>query len=293
MAQAIAYLTVTLQLFTIAHNQQKITPKVISGNVNECPLQEGRRAAVGEMTDYTFGILQLPGYVFSLPNQCGDGLWYRVAYLNMSDTSEECPSAWSEFISTNGIRTCARPNSDLGSCPGTNYSFSRPYSKVCGRIIGYQFGSTDSFAMDMIVNNPQPTIDDPYLDGISITRGTPRVHIWSYVGGASENGSCSDINCPCSNGIQAPPSFVGTNYYCESAYHEGCYLNGEFFPDDPLWDGQQCENEGTCCTGTNTPPWFRVDLSSTVRDHIEVRICHNQRTSDEDSPIQLLELYVQ
>ena len=293
MARVVASLTITLQLFAIVQNQQKITPKVISGNGNECPLQEGRRAAVGEITDYVFGILQLPSYVYSLPNQCGDGLWYRVAYLNMSDTTEQCPSAWSEFTSTNGIRVCARPNSDLGSCPGTNYSVRRPYSKVCGRIIGYQIGSTDSFAMDMIVNNPQPTIDDPYLDGISVTHGTPRVHIWSYVGGASENGSCSDINCPCSNGIQAPPSFVGTNYYCESAYREGCYLNGVFFPDDPLWDGQQCENEGTCCTGANNPPWFRVDLSSTVRDHIEVRICHNQRTGDEDSPIHLLELYVQ
>ena len=27
---------------------------------------------------------------------CGDGLWNRVAYLNMSDPSQRCPSNWSE-----------------------------------------------------------------------------------------------------------------------------------------------------------------------------------------------------
>ena len=301
MAWAIVYLCLSVTLLfaaAVVQHQLKITTtaKVISGNGSECPLEEARRVAVGEINNDVFGILQLPEFVFSLPNQCGEGLWYRVAYLNTSDATEQCPLAWSEFTS-NGIRTCARPTSDRGSCPGINYSTSRQYSKVCGRIIGYQIGSADSFAMDMIVTNPQSTINDAYLDGVSVTRGDPRIHIWSYVGGANENGSCTDIKCPCSGGIQAPPPFVGTNYYCESAYQGDCYLNGEFFPGDPLWDGQQCENEGTCCTGHGDnspgPPWFRVDLPSTVMDHIEVRICHNQRTGDEDTPIQLLELYVQ
>ena len=47
------------------------------------------------------------------------------------------------------------------------------------------------------------------------------------------------------------------------------------------------------CTGTNTPPWFSVELPDSTSDDIEVRICHDQDTRDEDSPIQLLELYVQ
>jgi hypothetical protein len=56
--------------------------------------------------------------------------------------------------------------------------------------------------------------------------------------------------------------YVGNNYYCESAHKGDCWVVNRFFPDDPLWDGQQCENdEVTCCTpGTNTPPWFSVDL---------------------------------
>ena len=33
-----------------------------------------------------------------------------------------------------------------------------------------------------------------------------------------------------------------------------CWVVNRFFPDDPFWDGQQCDNdEGTCCNGANTP----------------------------------------
>ena len=41
------------------------------------------------------------------------------------------------------------------------------------------------------------------------------------------------------------------------------------------------------------PPWFRVALTSSTSDAIEVRICGNQVLEDEDSPIALIELYVQ
>ena len=34
-----------------------------------------------------------------VPPECGDGLWNQVAHLNMSDPSQQCPSAWVEFNS--------------------------------------------------------------------------------------------------------------------------------------------------------------------------------------------------
>ena len=224
--------------------------------------------------------------IHNIPN-CGDGLWYRVAHLNMSDPSQQCPSTWRQ-ITLSGERMCARPTSDGGSCPASIYPVRRHYRKVCGRVIGYQFGSTTSFQINQ--NQNMLTIDEAYLDGISITHGTPRSHIWSYAAGGSETGICN--RCPCYNGVRAP-SFVGDNYYCESAYSGNCFAR-DFLPDDPLWDGQQCDHEGTCCTGANTPPWFSVSLpDGTTSDDIEVRICHDQHTDDEDTPIQLLELYVQ
>ena len=286
MVCMLVFLLVAMQLTMAVVAQNQFTAKVIisSGN-NQCPPQKEIRAALEETTNEIRNNLQL----YSVLNQCGDGLWFRVVYLNMSDPSQQCPSAWREYA-FDGIRVCARPTSSGASCPGTLFNVSCQYSKVCGRAIGYQFGSTDAFRH---TGGIQVTIDQPYLDGISITHGTPdRTHIWSYAAGASENGSCTYFNCPCSSGTQ-PPSYVGNNYYCESAFQGDCFVTNRFFPNDPLWDGQQCDNEGTCCTGTNTPPWFSVELPDSTSNDIEVRICHNQDTIDEDSPIQLLELYVQ
>ena len=63
--------------------------------------------------------------------------------------------------------------------------------------------------------------------------------------------------------------------------------------DDPLWDGQRCE--GQCCDNVNynSPPWFSVMLPGVTSEKIEVRICANQDTNNENAAIGLLEIYVQ
>ena len=77
---------------------------------------------------------------------CGPGLWYRVAYLNISDSSQQCPSAWREY-NDSGVRACGRPenSSETGSCLPLIYATSGRYSSVCGRATGYQVGTTDAF----------------------------------------------------------------------------------------------------------------------------------------------------
>ena len=72
------------------------------------------------------------------------------------------------------IRTCV-PNSVLANCS----SFSLPiisneYSKVCGKIIAYQVGSF------VRIN---ASIDTYYVDGVSLTHGNPRHHIWTFAAG--------------------------------------------------------------------------------------------------------------
>ena len=216
------------------------------------------------------------------PN-CGAGLWYRVAFLNMSDSSQQCPSAW-RLVTTNGVRACGRPVSSGSSCPGTFYSATSEYQRVCGRVIGYQDSTPDGFH--------ESSINNAYIDGVSITYGQPRNHIWSYAAGYTENSTSSvTSNCPCSpmKG-EKPQSFVGDNYYCESGNsNDGMF--GVLYNDDKLWDGKQCE--GTCCTDSKSPPWFSVRLPNPTTESIEVRICGDQETNDEDTPIELLELYVQ
>ena len=71
-----------------------------------------------------------------------------------------------------------------------NISVPFSCSTVCGRIIGYQIGSTDAFCPFQsrcnYRRNDDPaiprayTIDDVYVDGLSLTHGHPREHIWTF-----------------------------------------------------------------------------------------------------------------
>ena len=210
---------------------------------------------------------------------CGGDLWTRVAYLNMSDPMQSCPQNWSDRYSTNQLRVCGRTG---GSCSSVFYPTNgRFYTGVCGRIVGYQFGHPDGIR----TRTPNYTIDEVYVDGISVTHGSPRSHIWTFVG--SQNNAST--NCPCKGGRRAPP-FVGDNYHCEAGY-AGTNRNPPtvLYTSDPLWDGAGCENEGSCCS---TAPWFAVNLVNPTKDDIEVRICASVPVQNEDTPVHLLELYV-
>ena len=224
---------------------------------------------------------QLPT-VFSCGGPAG---WRCVAYLNMSDPSQQCPSVWQEI--TIPHRVCGRRSSS-GGCEGLNYTTgSEQYKQVCGRIIGYQIGVPNAFCTNK-------SLDDNYVNGISVTHGSPRQHIWTFAAGVDEQ---IDINrCPCIVGSTAArsnvPSFVGQNYFCETGITQWPGTYGVFYPDgDPLWDGQGCGPTSSCCT-FNSPPWFNVRLPSSTTDGIEVRICSDESTTVDDTPIQLIELYV-
>ena len=162
---------------------------------------------------------------------------------------------------------------------------------MCGRVIGYQDMSSDGFRRQSLGEGV--SISEPYLDGVSITYGQPRNHIWSYAGGVTERSlstSNSGTNCPCSTAAGSrPQSFVGDNYYCESGNPTDTFSS--FYSADKLWDGKQCE--GTCCTDSRSPPWFSVRLPNPTTESIEVRICGDEGTSNEDTPIELLEIFVQ
>ena len=61
------------------------------------------------------------------------------------------------------------------------------------------------------------SINGNYVDGISITLGSSRKHVWTYAAGLSDNYDCKDYNSPCATTPGcSPPAFVGNDYYCES-----------------------------------------------------------------------------
>ena len=152
---------------------------------------------------------------------------------------------------------------------------------------GYQFGSPDPFFTGP--NN----IDSYYVCVVSITYGsTPRQHIWTYVAGWVEV-RIDRWGCPCNNGSSASstPSFVGDDYYCESGLDNFSW-SPIFYVDDPLWDGQNCNGpESPCCTNPNMP-WFHKTLNETTTDNIELRLCSNEGIFNEDTPLDIIEIYV-
>ena len=64
---------------------------------------------------------------------------------------------------------------------------------------------------------------------------------------------------------------------------------------DPLWDGEGC-GAATCCELSYppgvTPPWFCKQLPEVTTDDIEVRLCADEPTTDEDTLLELIELYI-
>ena len=213
----------------------------------------------------------------------------RVAYVNMSQSGTTCPQGLTQKV-LSGLTLCGRSDTSVGSCQSTFFSsLGLNYSRVCGQLRGYQLGSTDAFGRLTAV------VPENYVDGATITYGSgPRKHIWTYANGLSfHDPGNRPIECPCNTGAaNVVPSFVGSDYYCETGFN-GNGVSYIFFPNDPLWDGQQCVGvEAPCCTHPNMP-WFNKTLNETTTEDIELRLCQDQSTSDEDTLLQVIELFVQ
>ena len=218
----------------------------------------------------------------------GTGGWRRVVYLDMTDPSTICPSGWQ--LTEHSMRTCGIVSTHSYAPDSVIFPVSGgEYSRVCGRIKAYQHGPTDAF--ETYHDGDVTTIDGAYVAGVSLTHGTPRRHIWTFAAGLSEALPTrrDGDQCPCdaSITIRVPP-FVGNDYFCESGVNAG--ERGGFHPDDPLWDGQNCISSSTCCS-FNTPPYFVKQLPTSTTDSIEARLC--RLDSGDDSPVELIELYVQ
>ena len=221
----------------------------------------------------------------------GEGGWTRVAYVNMSQSGATCPQGLTQFINS-GLTLCGRSSGP--GCKSTVFStLGLNYSKVCGQLRGYQLGAPDAFHPYYLHSL---SIDDAYVDGVSITYGSaPRKHIWTYANGLNFHHLLGPTyECPCNWNISiSTPPFVGSDYYCETAVHNNsCCHRSTFFLNDPLWDGQQCPGvEAPCCTHPNMP-WFHKTLSETTTEDIELRVCSDDLTTDEDSPLEVIEIFV-
>ena len=225
-----------------------------------------------------------------MTRSCGNitGGWMRVGELDMTNSSTQCPSGFRQRTDSN-IHTCVRNSNSRGCSSVTLYTSNIHYSRVCGKIKAYQFGSPDAFSTH--TNN----IDSYYVDGVSLTHGSPRQHIWTFVAAHGENTTYVVFKCPCTNINTAnraapPPAFVGNDYFCDTGSNNTA--RGIFYSDDPLWDGAGCGPLNTCCS-LNNPPWFYRQLPQPTTDDIEMRVCRDEAKSNEDIAIEMFDIYIQ
>ena len=215
------------------------------------------------------------------------GGWKRIVNINIS-AGDDCPGEWRKATQS-GISFCRIASNDQYTCSSANFSTNGiSYQRVCGRARGYQKG--DTFAFYGSHSSVNKMIDEDYVCGLSITYSSnPRQHIWTFASGRGERYD-NPWNCPCTTtaGL-SPPSFVGNNYYCESASWYCCNLD-TYYLNDTLWDGAGCIDN--CCDDT-TQPWFYRQLNQITQDDIEARICMYGDFSARSTLIDQLELYIQ
>ena len=228
------------------------------------------------------------------------GGWTRIAYLNMTQPGASCPKGLRALSYSNLDHQLCSKIGDEGGCSSVYNPSLVNYTKVCGRVRGYQYGSPDGVGprlggnVTYDYNNTE--IDQVYVDGLSITYGeNPRKYIWTYMGSSYEQTSgIFPFVCPCHTQYDQqllPPAFIGNDYYCESGNPEPIWYS-TLYPNDPLWDGKQCSvQEAPCCNSTSMP-WFTKTLNEELNSPIEIRLCHNSEFNNEDVPVDIVEILV-
>ena len=215
--------------------------------------------------------------------KCGGlkGGWMQVVDVDMNREGETCPGTW-QNITTPG-RLCQA--NVIGCSSAHFYMNDIPYEHVCGQVVGYQKGTPSAF------DSQRSSLDSNYVEGVSITMGSPRKHVWTYAVGLSDDGNYPSWNCPCATiPGRSPPAVVGDDYYCESGDVGGYDFNA-YYLTDPLWDGDGCSSTNGCCSQIGMP-WFYKSLPQQDTGDFEVRICKDENHANEDIAVEKVELYV-
>ena len=194
--------------------EQHIQDRSTTSNYSSCKsiLDDNPSAPSGYYNTTTTNGSAVQVYCDMEGTHCGgEGGWTRVAYVNMTQAGATCPQGL-EQTSFNGSPYCGRFSSGVG-CSSALLDTTISYRQVCGQVAGYQYYAPDSFQAKFAAS-----IDGAFFDGLSIMYGSPRAHIWTYAAGYGDFRNNHRIFCPCNNGSTlSAPSFVGNDYYCESA----------------------------------------------------------------------------
>ena len=224
---------------------------------------------------------------------CGEGAWELVVDHDYSNpTADDCPDGWEQFTDlVTNRRFCARASDDFSQtmCDSAFFILAEddcPYSKVCGKIVGYGDGMNNAFSV------ASTDIDTFYVNGLSVTHGSPRQHVWTLAIGVYERGDLAGAGvpdvCPCHPAVDSmAPPFVGNDYFCESG-SDDVPADLEHHLDDPLWDGRQCFED--CCIGS---PFVKTLANGPTTDPLEIRICNVADENSGNILVEKIKIYVQ
>ena len=221
--------------------------------------------------------------------QCGGhkGGWTRIAQFDTSQ-GDSCPPECTLITTPGDNPKNVCRSGDTNECHSTIFTtYNISFYKICGQVRGYQKGNTNAF------DSSVESIDDHYVDGVSVTLGNPRKHVWTYAIGISDSGSSTTAHyCPCAATRGSnPPLFVGDHYYCESGDTGGDTASA-YYTTDPVWDGLDCSISVDCCANPDMP-WFLRQFAKAQETFIEARICRNENFSNEGTLVESMELYIQ
>ena len=236
--------------------------------------------------------------------ECGGtmGGWIRIAYFDTRDITFVCPKGFKVLHSTfeqydfinrgsylQNLRTCGIDSDAHGSCSTIEYASPVPFDKICGRVIGYQYGEPTGFRKSPMMDGLS---SGEYVDGVSLTYGDPAQHIWTFAAASNQQ---PENMCPCGNMSSAtrPPEFVDGNYFCDSAVGSGTPGPRMYHPEYPLWEGLGCNETLTNYCSFNKPPWFHVSLEEQTSANIALALCREQTRAVADVGIQILDIFVQ
>ena len=139
-----------------------------------------------------------------MTKSCGNitGGLTRVALLNNEIRPTTCMGS---LMTVNQNTRCVRTTEDSGCSSIFSPLENIRYSHVCGMVEAYFHGLPDGFIGQNRSFNT--TINDNYVDGISLTYGqrTNRTHIWTLI---ADEGN-GNPRCP-----REVPDYVGSNYLC-------------------------------------------------------------------------------
>ncbi len=149
-------------------NSRAVTlfPAVVNGIGNgACPPQDALDAQRNSIKSETLNLLDntvIP--ILSCPCSAPGETWTKIAHLDMTDPSQQCPTNW--MLNTFGsIQGCGQASpGDISAFCSANGS---TYSRVCGKIVAYQKADTDSLCP--LIFESATRITEAYMDRLSLS----------------------------------------------------------------------------------------------------------------------------